>query len=401
MLEEKSILIISYEYPPIKNVGGLRSFFFAKYLQEFNWKVSVLTGERHNQQSSTRLAGEKVYACKNVLSLNRFASRFKLLVPDLEFFWLLTAFKKSVDIIKNRGVNVVFASCNPFSSALLGVLIKKRFNIPLVVDFRDFWAFRARYPTGLHRFLDSFLESFVLKNVDYLIVVTKFMKEFYSEKYPFLRGRISVITNGFDIENISSTTFPLFNKFTIIYCGSFSGRRQPDLFLQGLNEFIKNNQVPPQNLEVIFIGPESKHLNNLIEELNLTQYANYKGYFPYNETLGLMFKSHVLLLVEPRAALTTKIFEYLATGKPILALIAKGELENLIKKYSNTSYIITSENYNEVAEAIHGCYDKWLQGKYQLTDQEKVETFKKLYSRRTLTEQLASILERLYKKYKI
>lgn len=89
--------------------------------------------------------------------------------------------------------------------------------------------------------------------------------------------------------------------------------------------------------------------------------------------------------------LTTKAFEYLATGKPILAIIPEGELAELIREYSDNSYIITSGNVDEIADAILDAYKKWKEGKLTLTSKEKVERFREKYNRKNLTKELANV----------
>ena len=394
--------MISYEYPPNEGVGGLRAYYFSKYLERSGWNVTVVT-LNDNSQRNTAIWEDmfngisEVYHSEEALSLRKFASRFKFFIPDVNIGWILPTFRLCDRIVRKKNIKVIYASCNPFSSAVIGVLIKKRFNIPLIVDFRDPWTldWDVVYPTYFHEFLDNFLESRVLRYADHLVVATEYIKKEYIKKYSFIQDKISVITNGFEANDFQSQHLPLFEKFTITYCGSFSGR-QPDLFLSGLKKAIMRKRLSPKTFQALFLGPKDKQLTQLIKHLDLSQYAIHIGYFQHKIAVEFMFRSHMLLLIEPRqGALTTKVFEYLATGKPILALVSKGELEELVRKYSDVSYVLTLRDPDEVAEAIYDCYNKWLHNGYRLTNSEKVKAFRKTYNRQALTEKLIVILDHL------
>lgn len=399
-MEKKNILMISHSYPPVESVGGLRAYYFSKNLAKLGWKFSIVKLEPYNKDvistSTNRFNGEvEIYQSKDILRLARFACRWKLFVPDFEIGWILPTFEACKRIIEKSCPHVIYATCSPFSSAIVGALIKKRYGIPLILDFRDPWSFNweVAYPTYFHKFVDNFLEAHVLEIADHLIVVTENMRKEYVDKYGFLRQKISTITNGFDVCDLPSCDLSPFEKFTITYCGSFYGLRRPDLFLKGLKEVIIRKKLLPRDLQVFFLGSEKEDLSRLIRILGLDQFAFHLGYLSHRRALEFIFRSHMLLLVEPRPALTSKVFEYLATGKPILALVSKGELENLVKDYSDVSYVLTSDNFYNVAEAIYDCYDKWANNKYQTTSTEKVQAFIKGYNGQAMTKKLCAILD--------
>jgi len=398
-MKGKKILMIAHQYPPAESVGGLRAYYFAKNLAKLGWRVSILTSRVRDRVPSQRnsLKGVDIYQSTDIFNLRRFACKWKLSVPDFEIGWILPAFRICDRIVENFVPQIVYATCNPFSSALIGALLKKKYGIPLILDFRDPWTidWDMVYPTSLHKAVDNFLESSILKIVDHLIVVTENMKEEYVRKYTYLQSKISTITNGFDVSDFPTHALSSFEKFTITYCGSFSGPRRPDVFLHGLKEVVIRKKLSPWNLQVFFLGPNNEDLSRLVRILGLDQFVFHMGYLPHREALDFTFKSHLLLLVEPRPALTNKVFEYLATGKPILALVSRGELEELVKKYSDGSYVLTSPNSSEVAEAIYDCYNKWVHNRYHLTGVETVEAFKKIYDRKALTEKLIYILDQL------
>jgi hypothetical protein len=88
--------------------------------------------------------------------------------------------------------------------------------------------------------------------------------------------------------------------------------------------------------------------------------------------------------------MTTKVFEYLATGKPILALISNNELKALIEKYSSNSYVITIPDVQKIKDSIRHCYKNYCRNVAPL-----FEEFRQTFSRKNQTAVLARKLEKL------
>jgi glycosyltransferase involved in cell wall biosynthesis len=119
----------------------------------------------------------------------------------------------------------------------------------------------------------------------------------------------------------------------------------------------------------------------------------------------LLYKSHLLFFlmgdtekVSQNTTLTGKIFPYLASDKPILALIQKGTAKELIEKYSDSSYIITSQNVDEVVSAIMDAYNKWKNGEIKDKINNRTEEFRKKFNYETLTRKLVKVFENVSEK---
>lgn len=91
--------------------------------------------------------------------------------------------------------------------------------------------------------------------------------------------------------------------------------------------------------------------------------------------------------------ISTKLYEALAVGIPILAIINKGEVANLTRKYSKNSYVITSDNVDDVANAIKDAYHKWDKG---ILEKSTTEEFLQNFNKKALTKQFVQILGRVY-----
>jgi glycosyltransferase involved in cell wall biosynthesis len=284
---------------------------------------------------------------------------------------------------------------------MVGILLKKWFKVKLVIDYRDAWSLNPYYQ-GLDRFhrsilkADRVLERFLLRHTDLLVVSHQTMKENYLRQFRFLREGVEVVYNGFDPEDIVIKEESLFPKFTILHLGDFYARqkaRDPSLFLSALQNFISREGIPPERLEVLFIGETDEEIAKTISTLGLSSYVSCRERVPHPVAMRYLNQSHLLLLIESGDVMTTKVFEYLATGKPILALIKEGEIKELIEKYSKNSYILTNPDIKQIITAIMDCYQK-----YENHPSEPNELFMSLFNRKEQTKQLAMSLNKLMEK---
>ena len=306
--------------------------------------------------------------------------------------------KKAVGILRKIPIEAVLISCPPFHQAIAGVLLKKWFSTKLVVDYRDAWTLNPyrRRLNPFRRFVlkgDKFFEKYLLHNTNLLIVSHQEMKERYLCHFKFLEGRIEVIYNGFDPEKIEVLQESLFSEFTILHLGNFYAKqktRDPDLFLNSLRKIITEKDISPDQLRVLFIGEKYNEVEEMIEEKGLSAYVSYLNRVPHDSAMEYLNKSHALLLIESLDVMTTKVYEYLATGKPMLCLIKHGgELEGFIRRFS-TNAAILSKDMDEIKEAIWSCFKDHQEGSYRLIVNDQ---FRNHFTRLEQTRCMAKILD--------
>jgi len=387
----KNILIISFFHSSPSRVGAMRTQRFVSYLPEFGWTPFVITKPAPNNDSGND-AANTFYA--RSIRLNK---PFQL----ESFTWIPFMFTKAITILKRYLVPFVLISCPPFHPALVGILLKKLFRVKLVIDYRDAWSLNPYYQhiDRLHQLIlrgDRVLEEKLLRHTDLLTVTHQVMKENYLQNFPFLKNRIEVIYNGFDPEWIDSSGKTLFSQFTILHLGNFYGGqkpRDPGLFLAAIQKLIDQERIPPHHFQIFFLGERYTEIEKMISEKGLSAYVSCLDRVPYEVAMEYLNKSHLLLLIEKMEVMTTKVYEYLATGKPMLCLIRKGgDLESFIRKFSLNSSIVFSESVDEIKEAVWKCYGDYQKGGYRSLVNEE---FRKSFSRMEQTRHLVHLLDRM------
>jgi len=115
-----------------------------------------------------------------------------------------------------------------------------------------------------------------------------------------------------------------------------------------------------------------------------------------DEVIKRLYNADMTFLIEDTYAVTTKLFEYLATGIPVLAISQSKEMHELIRKYSPQSYLISDNDPEKIREAILDAYHKWKKGKLKnYVSKEYLQKFNRKYQ----TKQLAKVFDEVLKQH--
>lgn len=326
----KKVLMISYFYPPLGGVGVIRTLKFTKYLPKFGWRPYVLTVKNRDRFYTSVSSDEipdhvKVYRSMNILNnlsifeggLRRLGVKSQILVPDAYIGWVPLTVRRAEKIIKEDNIDLIYVSCPPHSQSLIGANLKSITGIPLVIDFRDAWTLNPYSTNYLLKSLENLnekLEKNVFESADYIVTATEGIKSDYISKYPFIKQKITTIFNGFDLDDIPKN-ITTFNKFTIVYTGSFYGVRSPELFFAALEKILKNDLISKDKFQFLWAGRDVLFVHELAREYEIEDIVNYIGLVSKKEADELLYKSHLLFLligstdeVSQNTTLTGKIF---------------------------------------------------------------------------------------------
>ncbi len=227
----KKVLIIAYYFPPLGGSGVQRILKFAKYLPQFGWQPTILTVgpiayyakdesllkeiEHLNIQIiRTQSSGPNAFFRKKRDVVKMPKERIRRLlnfisdiffIPDNKIGWKRHAVTAASELLSKNKYDVIFATAPPVTDFLIGVELKKRFNIPLVLDYRDSWLnypFKF-FPTPLHRYIHFRKERFVVHKSDMITVTHRRVKEELLMRHKFLRHEdVTILPHGFDPNDV-------------------------------------------------------------------------------------------------------------------------------------------------------------------------------------------------------
>jgi len=370
----KKVLIITYYWPPSGGAGVQRWLKFAKYLPEFGWQPIILTVDpqyaSYPQRDESLLSevdpGCLVYTTKSFELYNLYklisgkkevpyggfandskegifqkVSKFlrgNFLLPDPRKGWNRYAYKKAVELIRQYNIDTVVTTSPPHSTQLIGLKLKKRFNIQWIADLRDPWTDIYYYNqfshTALARWIDKSYERKVVGNADLLITVSEDVKRLFAEKSVLpVVDKIAVIPNGFDEDDFKILSVPAERRKIITYTGTISEAYDVGCLLKALSSLDDRLKSV---LLIRFVGKVPPSVEQKFRAAGLQ--LELVGYVDHPKSIEYLFRSDLLLLVIPkvknnRGILTGKFFEYLASHKPILAIgPTDGDLAKIIQE---------------------------------------------------------------------
>lgn len=416
----KKVLMVAHQFPPVGGSGVQRSAKFAKYLPHYGWEPVALTRDSHKMvlrdesllkelpkdMEIIRTPAYDLTVLPWVFSkVGKFVA-WKILIPDGEVLWMKKAVKTCLERIKRGDINALYTTSSPYSDHLLGLEVKNHYpNLLWLADFRDEWTNNPYLFDKPHRLSrmkkEKEMEREVLKKADVLVTNTPVMKENFVRLNPGLdlETRMHVIPNGFDTDDFEhlgkKKTKNL--QFTITYTGALYGRRRPDLFLEAVGNLVKRGKIKKDNILIRFIG-SFKHdmLENLINKNGLTGSVETISYMEHDECLNNMMLSDAMLLIEgggpgSEAFYTGKIFEYIQTNNPILAVIPDNGAAALLITETRTGTVCNWSDVEAIEKGFIDMYECW--GKGECIIDPNFEEIAR-YDRKALTGSLAKLFEK-------
>ena len=421
------MLIITYYWPPAGGPGVQRWLKFVKYLPDFaitplvyipeNPTYPILDENLHLQVfKNVEIISHKIfepYAIASLLSKKEVQKisagiipdepkqswtekislwmRGNLFIPDARVLWVQPSVNYLQKYILENDISTIITTGPPHSVHLIGNKLKTKLNVRWIADFRDPWT-----TIGYHKSLKlsafaakkhKSLEREVLSSADEILVTSKSTKVEFSK---ITSKPIHVITNGYDIENVQSQK--LDSKFSIAHIGSLLSERNPLILWEILAELIDQNPVFKTDFELKLIGTVSEKVLKSISDYKLNGYVNNLGYVQHSEAIAEQRKSQILLLIEidsdeTKAIIPGKLFEYMVSGRPILAIGPESADFAEIIAETNTGEFVTYGEREKLKSVILEYYQTFQTGNLH-TNPISLQQF----SRKNLTGKLADIL---------
>lgn len=401
----KNILFIYYKFAPIKGIGTLRNVKFYHSLKKVARKVFVATtSNRHFlPQDNYR------YEEKDVIEIPTFDFRTiyhyltgeegSLIVSrdSTPYRWLpqwKERFKKSIiaryfdeggsyfvhqgmkrcsAVIEREKIDIIISSYLPYDAHKLAYQLKKKYpDIYWIADYRDFFSDpMLRSSPGFSQRQGKHTKLLALADE-----VTTVSRGLSARLDPFHPG-VRVVRNGISQSLASSEPLPKYSLFTIAYTGSiYPGAQDGTLLARGLQELEEEGLIKKNHIQFLNAGKDGLYWKKLLEKYGLGDILVNKGIIPHEQSLHIQRKSHLNVLLswaseDVSGILTGKLFEYLAAGPPILAVVNGSfdpELNELISQPGRGTVFYQSDIGLQKLKTF-------LLNEYQTWEAEKQQTF--------------------------
>jgi glycosyltransferase involved in cell wall biosynthesis len=426
----RKVLIITYYWPPSGGAGVQRWLKFAKYLPESGWKPVILTVnpeyasypqydeellkevppemEVHLSKSPTgvfstyrKITGKKEipyggFANESNAGFLQKTMRFirgNFFFPDARVGWNRYAYKEASRIIKENNIEIVITTSPPHSTQLTGLKLKKKLNIKWIADLRDPWTdiyySGEMYQTLPARKINSLLESRVLNSADRVIATCNTTRDLFRAKLTGNRSpeKVITLTNGFDPDDFKNLTSAP-DRFTITYLGTIARNYDLEVLTKAI-DYCSGKTGSAINL--CFVGSIDDHTVAVLRE-NKNILLQMVPYVEHKKAMEYLVKSAALLLVVPSGGKTTemipgKLFEYLASGRPVIAIGPRESDVAEILHETNGGRIFERSESEQLGEYILELMNNYNKGII-----EAGSTGTDYYSRRNLVKKAADII---------
>jgi glycosyltransferase involved in cell wall biosynthesis len=208
---------------------------------------------------------------------------------------------------------------------------------------------------------------------------------------------MSYIPNGFDeqmfegvtVENRTERNNLQFAHFGLIGVHSRGGH---DL----ITAFGKASGSP-SNAGLLFYGNKPNNLAKFAREVGLHEIVEFPGACSHDDALKRMMNSDALVLYQnpsssPISAIAGKTYEYLRSGRPILAICPEGDNAELVRRYGQDSHVVTSYDQSEMVDAVKSMISKIRSSPRR--NGCPLE-YRQRFDRRKLTGNLAALFEKI------
>jgi len=424
---KKQVLIITYYWPPAGGPGVQRWLKFVKYLPEFGIEPIVYCPENPNYpivddsllneiSDETKIIKQPInepYRFANLLSKKdakqissgvipkqkkqSFIQKLMLYVrgnffiPDARKLWVKPSVAYLSKYIQQHDIKTIITTGPPHSLHLIGLQLQTQLDIKWLADFRDPWT-----TIGYHKALKlttksatkhKNLEAKVLRMADQIIVTSQNTKQEFTLK---TNKPISVITNGYDEHHIQRPDKD--SKFTLAHIGSLLSERNPKQLWQALRELVDDNDDFRDALELKLIGVVSEDVLNSMISFDLEPHINTLGYVSHEEAIKQQMASRVLLMIEidsedTKVIIPGKLFEYMASETPILAVGPNSSDVEHILKATNTGHYFYYNDKERIKSQILLYFEAYKSNRLAVNAIGLEQ-----YSRRSLTKRLSEII---------
>ena len=406
-------LVIAYNFPPDATIGTMRSLRLIRRLREGGWDVTVLAGHPETYLSGTAVepslerripAGVRVLrvrafrpfdAAERFVRRSRFDSRKAqpspdgglpvvsadkparspvtrsviaardlveavLDIPDKESGWIAPAVLRGLQHVLRHGrPDVIYSSAPPWSAQVVGLLLASACRRPWAADFRDPWA-RAPWRDWRRRFRQraaARLEQRVIAQASATLFVTRANLADFSRLYEERAAQFYFVPNGCDPSELEGLApLPPREQFVLLHAGTLYGARTPLPVLRAIAASAAAGTIDRRRFRLRLLGNISLDTDLVAEcrRLGIEDMVEFGPRVTREVSLREMQSASALLLIQTGTTLSVpgKAYEYLAAGRPVLALADEGETSALIRESGAGVAVRPDESITDVEAAL-------------------------------------------------
>ena len=435
----KRVLIITYYWPPTGGSGVQRWVKFAKYLPSEGWQPVIYTPENPEQLAVDHSLEKEIPSeaeiikthitepyelykkflhksghSKEVVEVNPVNAQNKSLAqkaamwirgnffrPDPRCLWIGPSVRYLKKYLEENPVDLIVSTGPPQSMHMIGLKLAKETGLPWIADFRDPWTkifyFKHLSMTRATEKWHHRMERKVLDNATAVVAVSPLVQQ---EFQAMTQTPVELITNGYD-----ECDFPHGKDkgaeggpdkdFVITHTGLFAADGNPTVLWDVLSEKCAKDEDFRKHLKIKLVGKTDIQIIKSLEDAGLKANLIDMGYQPHNIAIEEQRTASLLILPlrkepEYKAVLPGKLFEYLASWRPVLGIGQPDGAMSMILNTTKTGVVLDWNDKNSIGRFIDLCWSNHLKGNLTVDDADISQ-----FTRRNLTRRMAELFEKI------
>ena len=343
----RNVLLIVYRLPPAIGSGIFRPASFLRYAATFGWRLSAISGPLDH--AGMNGADKDLLGIPGDVDIHRISKtnlrpswRFFPRIRDDDFCSIFSMYALASGKFAHKPPSAVIASGPLFTSFVAAYFLARLFGAKLALDYRDEWS-ECPFDFVPEGNCDLQWERRCLRAADAVFFATETIRDLYLNSFPHLNAaRCHVLHNGWEPaefpspEEASERSSGPGRRLTLSYVGHTGLHALPGDFLAVLTEVLTRNGELRDRMRVRFVGRKSEEAFEQFAdfETHMPGVLDLAEHVPKREAVRMMCESSALLLLNPPGTdrLTGKIFDYLASGQPLLVYGHGGEIGRLMRE---------------------------------------------------------------------
>lgn len=391
----KNILFIVDNFTPDLGASSFRFESIVKELANRNHNIKIIAS--YPNRISVEKFKEFKYKNVEVIRINK--NELKTGTVQRAFNYLnyfIQAIKTGIK--ESKQSDLIIATSPQLLVGVAGAMVSKINKKKFLIDIRDLWpdivldmnVMRKYNP--IYLFL-KLLEKFMYKRSVYLVYNSPGFKSYLEQKYD--KEKMTLITNGIDdfiLDYFGNKKIEIQpkEKYQILYAGNL-GIAQDIKILVDLAKKRKD-------IEILLVGKGSQEnlIKEKIREFNLKNITLISS-VPRNELLKFYDETDILFLQLKdikmfEKTIPSKIFEYLASQKPIIYGV-EGVAKKILMEEFNRKYYFKANDIKNLEEVLDLVIQDIESENYLKPDIGKL---KNNYSRKILSKKYADLIEKVF-----
>ena len=435
----KRVLIITYYWPPTGGSGVQRWVKFAKYLPSEGWQPVIYTPENPEQLAVDHSLEKEIPSeaeiikthitepyelykkflhrsghSKEAVEVNPVNAQNKSLAqkaamwirgnffrPDPRCLWIGPSVRYLKKYLEENPVDLIVSTGPPQSMHMIGLKLAKETGLPWIADFRDPWTkifyFKHLSMTRATERWHHRMERKVLDNATAVVAVSPLVQQ---EFQAMTQTPVELITNGYDEcdfphgKDNNAEGGP--NKdFVVTHTGLFAADGNPTVLWEVLSEKCTKDTDFRKHLKIKLVGKTDIQIIKSLEDAGLKANLIDMGYQPHNIAIEEQRTASLLILPlrkepEYKAVLPGKLFEYLASWRPVLGIGQPDGAMSMILNTTKTGVVLDWNDKTSIGRFIDLCWSNHLKGNLTVEDADISQ-----FTRRNLTRRMAELFENI------